>query len=111
MVSNQLEDRRGEEDSENAELISALLEAEAQTRRYLEKVLGSKSDMGIVIRFESKRGEKTLIIDVMAEGVMDRETLLDVIDEVLKRAFSVFEEKTGMKPVEESKDKTVSRRL
>lgn len=91
MASNRVEGKG--EDS----LLEALLQAEAQAREFIEKFIGSRSSLYLVIRLEEKSGEKRLIIDAGAEGVIDKDTLNDVIDEAIERAFKVFEEKAGMK--------------
>ncbi|MEM0497620.1 MAG: hypothetical protein QXR22_05455 [Acidilobaceae archaeon] len=75
-----------------ANLEEALLEAERRSRRLLEKILGPKSNIGIVLILDLKNNIKTLIVDIQAlrRGVND---INDVVEAAIDEAFKAFEEK------------------
>ncbi|MEM1873110.1 MAG: hypothetical protein QXS85_02415 [Acidilobaceae archaeon] len=97
-----MEERRPEGRSSSEEiLVNALLEAEKEARRFLEEALGKRSSNAYLVLRLEKRGErKILVAEARAEWIAaSREDLERVVDEALDRAFRVFEEKTGLKPL------------
>ncbi len=95
----------------------ALIEAEKACRKILEETIGSKASViSIVLKLEPRGEQKSLTVDVEITGgnIKDLEKHLE---EALKEAFKVFEEKSGLKPEEggvrvpRGRTKTMSRRI
>lgn len=94
----------GDEGGEE-KLLEALLEAESEARRFLERALGSRSSsIYIVLRLEKRSGESILVVDARAEGyTLGEDFIRDLVDEAIERAFETFEKKSGMGVDEEDK--------
>ncbi|MEM0340177.1 MAG: hypothetical protein QXN05_01345 [Acidilobaceae archaeon] len=106
-------EQRLQEDKEEELFIEALLEAEKQARRHLEKVLGSRSSrVYLILKLERKEGTKVLEAAIQAEGLTtSREALESVLEESLEIAFKVFEERARLSPIDKSRDEAVRKRL
>lgn len=102
-----------EDEGREERLLEALLEAESEARRFLEKALGSRSsNIYLVLRLERRSGESVLVVDARAEGyALGEDFVRDLVDEAIERAFKTFEKKSGMRANGEDKGEDMRQRV